>query len=384
MPIFSRNTLHINMNTSSFGMIMPTRSYSATAYRYGFQGQEKDDEVSGDGNSYTADFWKYDSRTARRWEIDPVVKYHESSYAAFANNPIWFNDFNGADTGLVILFEHHGQVNQQKSALVNDDDNKNYGVYVATSFADGLAAATKFAETYGATEKIGIVFRYHGVNDPNGGVMTFVGDYVDDPNNEGELKYDKDHSLNSTNFTVFTRWMSEAKEAGKEFNLDYIKNVVYADEGVPDQAAYDGAKTMILPMMGIYKLGKSLDDNDMCAFTHCNLGYGTKGKTTAKALGAMMPNTSVYINVGATKTHWDIENTENYGILDLPMATGYDGSRGWMVVQGTKIKTRTSRSIVLNSTGRLIGWHRYKGKSAFALDKNAKNAAAKIMKKKYP
>jgi len=30
--------------------------------------------------------------------MDPVVKHHESPYAAFANNPIWFGDPNGADT----------------------------------------------------------------------------------------------------------------------------------------------------------------------------------------------------------------------------------------------------------------------------------------------
>ncbi len=69
--------------------------------RYGFQGQEEDDEVSGDGNSYTAEFWQYDSRLGRRWNIDPIVKYHESPYACFANNPISFTDPNGADTAKV-------------------------------------------------------------------------------------------------------------------------------------------------------------------------------------------------------------------------------------------------------------------------------------------
>lgn len=67
-------------------------------YRYGFQGQEQDNEVAGEGNSYTAEFWQYDSRLGRRWNIDPVVKEHESPYAAFANNPIWFVDPLGADS----------------------------------------------------------------------------------------------------------------------------------------------------------------------------------------------------------------------------------------------------------------------------------------------
>ena len=56
---------------------------------------EKDDEISGNGNNYTAEFWQYDSRLGRRWNIDPVVKPHESSYAAFAGNPISYTDPDG-------------------------------------------------------------------------------------------------------------------------------------------------------------------------------------------------------------------------------------------------------------------------------------------------
>jgi hypothetical protein len=45
-----------------FGMTMPGRSFNSGDYRYGFNGQEKDDEIAGIGNSYTAEFWQYDSR----------------------------------------------------------------------------------------------------------------------------------------------------------------------------------------------------------------------------------------------------------------------------------------------------------------------------------
>lgn len=88
-------------------MQMPGRNASTGDYRYGFQGQEKDDEVSGNGNSYTAEFWQYDSRVARRWNVDPIVKEHESPYATFANNPIWFIDPTGSDT--IARFDADGQ-----------------------------------------------------------------------------------------------------------------------------------------------------------------------------------------------------------------------------------------------------------------------------------
>src|SRR5690606_18721571 len=42
-------------------------------YKYGFNGQEKDNEVYGDGNSYTAEFWQYDPRLGRRWNVDPLA-----------------------------------------------------------------------------------------------------------------------------------------------------------------------------------------------------------------------------------------------------------------------------------------------------------------------
>jgi len=58
------------------------------AYRFHFNGQEADNEVAGSGNSYTAEFWQYDSRLGRRWNVDPVVKHWESGFAVLSNNPI--------------------------------------------------------------------------------------------------------------------------------------------------------------------------------------------------------------------------------------------------------------------------------------------------------
>ncbi|MBK8659367.1 MAG: hypothetical protein IPN22_11005 [Bacteroidetes bacterium] len=73
-------------------MLMPGRSYNSAEYRYGFNGQEKDDEVYGSGNITTAEFWQYDTRLGRRWNVDPLTYEWQSSYAAFNNNPVYFND----------------------------------------------------------------------------------------------------------------------------------------------------------------------------------------------------------------------------------------------------------------------------------------------------
>jgi len=61
-------------------------------YLYGFNGQEKDDEVSGAGNTMTAEFWEYDSRLGRRWNLDPKPRVGIGEYSVFGNNHIWFMD----------------------------------------------------------------------------------------------------------------------------------------------------------------------------------------------------------------------------------------------------------------------------------------------------
>jgi hypothetical protein len=88
--------LNTKKNTYAFGMPMPGRNYqSSSGYRYGMNGQEADKEIF--EGAYTAEYWEYDSRTGRRWNRDPVVKYFESPYACFSDNPIYYTDINGDD-----------------------------------------------------------------------------------------------------------------------------------------------------------------------------------------------------------------------------------------------------------------------------------------------
>ena len=78
-----------------FGMQMQGRGFSSSKYRYGFNGQEKSDEIKGEGNSYTALFWEYDPRTGRRWNLDPRFSVSISPYNTFSGNPVFFKDTKG-------------------------------------------------------------------------------------------------------------------------------------------------------------------------------------------------------------------------------------------------------------------------------------------------
>ncbi|MCO6173426.1 hypothetical protein NHF50_00050 [Flavobacterium sp. NRK F10] len=68
---------------------MPDRHASSATYRYGFQGQEKDDEVKGEGNSLNYTFRMHDPRVGRFFAVDPLAKsFPWNSPYAFSENRV--------------------------------------------------------------------------------------------------------------------------------------------------------------------------------------------------------------------------------------------------------------------------------------------------------
>ncbi len=91
-------TRKLRTNYNSFGSIIPGREYtsqSIAGYRFGFNTQEKDDEIYGKGNASSAQFWEYDTRLGRRWNLDPKPQIKISDYSCFGNNPIFLIDIKG-------------------------------------------------------------------------------------------------------------------------------------------------------------------------------------------------------------------------------------------------------------------------------------------------
>ena len=70
-------------------MLIPNRHNSSNSYRYGFQGQEKDDELKGPGNSLNYEFRMHDPRVGRFFARDPLTaKYPHNSPYAFSENRV--------------------------------------------------------------------------------------------------------------------------------------------------------------------------------------------------------------------------------------------------------------------------------------------------------
>ena len=82
-------------------MTIKERSWkdSAFNYRFGFQGQEGDDEINGDGNSYAFKYRIHDPRLGRFLSIDPLYQSYpwNSPYAFSENSVIAFIELEGLE-----------------------------------------------------------------------------------------------------------------------------------------------------------------------------------------------------------------------------------------------------------------------------------------------
>jgi len=70
-------------------MLVPKCNYSNPVYRYGFQGQEKDNEIKGIGNSVNYKFRMHDPRVGRFFAVDPLAaKYPWYTPYQFSGNKV--------------------------------------------------------------------------------------------------------------------------------------------------------------------------------------------------------------------------------------------------------------------------------------------------------
>jgi RHS repeat-associated protein len=88
---------------SPFGVQLENRNFLrnglAEDFRMGFQGQEEDDDVKGDGNSVNYKYRMHDSRLGRFFSVDPLAKDYplNSPYAFSENNVIHCIELEGLE-----------------------------------------------------------------------------------------------------------------------------------------------------------------------------------------------------------------------------------------------------------------------------------------------
>ena len=98
-------------------MIEPGRKYSSgTEYRYGFNCQEKSDEITSDHYDFGARI--YDARIGRWMSVDPITKAFISPYNFAANSPIQLLDPDGADEIHFIFYRDKTVLGQEKIGVL--------------------------------------------------------------------------------------------------------------------------------------------------------------------------------------------------------------------------------------------------------------------------
>jgi RHS repeat-associated protein len=111
--------------SSPFGVELKGRNLkknNAKNYRFGFQGQEGDDQIKGDGNSVNYKYRMHDPRLGRFFAVDPLSgKYpYYSSYQFSGNRVIDAIELEGAELKCikVVLATHADGTIYVKSAVV--------------------------------------------------------------------------------------------------------------------------------------------------------------------------------------------------------------------------------------------------------------------------
>lgn len=96
-----------------FGSLIPNRHSSSNSYRYGFQGQEKDDELKGEGNSLNYTFRMHDPRVGRFFAMDPLFRMYSynSPYAFSENRVIDAGELEGAEMTIKNIAPKSSEIN---------------------------------------------------------------------------------------------------------------------------------------------------------------------------------------------------------------------------------------------------------------------------------
>lgn len=197
-------------------------------YRFGFNTQEKVNEVAGIGNHYTALYWEYDSRIGRRWNLDPVDQVNISNYAVNRNNPIEIKDPNGdcptcivglVTGGIKAGFDFVGQVSsnlskgQSFSKAVKEVDYGDVAISFGQGFVDGATlGATAAVSKHVATGLKSAIDWKPATETPDGQFKMLGGGFLFGDN------YDKSWQRTTADFVTGEIGVFVGDKAGKMFS----------------------------------------------------------------------------------------------------------------------------------------------------------------------
>lgn len=128
--------------------MLPNRWGSTGSYRYGFQGQERDDEIKGEGNSINYTFRMHDPRVGRFFAVDPLTsKYPWNSPYSFSENKLGLGvELEGLELGDWKYIEKYNSpvLNNQNT----EDAKKQIEAYQKADLTAGAIAFSFYVDLY--------------------------------------------------------------------------------------------------------------------------------------------------------------------------------------------------------------------------------------------
>ena len=131
-------------------MLLPNRHGNTSDYRYGFQGQEMDNEVKGEGNSVNYKFRMHDPRVGRFFATDPLeAKYPWNSPYAFSENSlIRYVELEGLEIGDPMTnTKHRALLTQQGYFPMMNDNYWPYYKIKGRSLEKAFLSSFNFSDT---------------------------------------------------------------------------------------------------------------------------------------------------------------------------------------------------------------------------------------------
>ena len=216
------------------GMLMPGRKYSIanTNYRFGFNGQEKENEVPGEGNLLVFKHREYDPRTGRFWSVDPLASMYpwNSSYAFAENSPVRFLDLEGAER-YDYTYKLNAELGTAELQKITKSDVDAKGNKLPLSFNYSLNGRNTNATTINQ-------FNNRAGNDPltNSALDKLFGDYKA---SGGKFP---DNYYEDFGKSLFNTAILQAKTGGSDDLMSMSKGVVKTINFIDNEEGFGGGK----------------------------------------------------------------------------------------------------------------------------------------------
>ena len=268
-----------------FGMLVPNRHQDSGEYRYGFQGQEKDDELKGEGNSMNYEFRMHDPRIARFFATDPLESKYPffSPYQFSANTPIMAVELEGlessADPNAVQTTSTPGASEDCKPDIQDFANQK-----ANTDYAKIFKKAAEFT-TAKVSIHIGDTYGPIGDN-ASTSIFSIYGNktyYNSSPNGSSQFRIDEPNSFiqlqvrilgSKSNMQIGISWFKQKFRNNNGFGFE-APTAVHASFGLNNLTAFSIGKLTVasnLSIGGGLELGMARSDDPTEVFDNKTIG----------------------------------------------------------------------------------------------------------------